>query len=97
MSLELDFDELVEEISQRFDPELGLWLERLLHTYVANPVTGLFTSAEIIQRALDRKPEMVPGEVETLKKQVSIASENIRKIVRALVAAFPEDDDNTEG
>lgn len=93
MSQELDFDELVAEISERFDPETSYWLERLLHTYVANPVMGLFTSTEIIQRALDRKPEMVPDEVATLRKQLSIASENIRKLVRALVAAFPEETD----
>jgi signal transduction histidine kinase len=91
MSQELDFDELVAEISERFDQETSYWLERLLHDHVANPVMGLFTSTEIIQRALDRKPEMVPDEVATLRKQLSIASENIRKIVRALVAAFPEE------
>jgi hypothetical protein len=67
-------------------------MERLLHTYVGGPVTSVFTQIEIIQRALDRKPEMVPGEVAALKENVRLASANIVKIVKALAAASRADE-----
>lgn len=90
-SQKLDLDELREEIAQLFTPEAGDWMENLLHTHVANPVAALFTQVEIITRAMDRKPEMVPGEFARLREQVKHASDNIVTVVKALKAAFPRD------
>ncbi|MBI5931989.1 MAG: hypothetical protein HY862_21960 [Chloroflexi bacterium] len=83
----LDLDALTETMRELYDGEGLHWMEKLLHTHVGGPVTALFTQVEIIQRALDRKPEMVPEEVASLKDNVRLASDNIRKIVRALAAA----------
>lgn len=93
MDRQLDFDKVLSEIQDYLSPEAGYWMERLLHTYIGNPVTGLYTQIEIIQRALDRRPEMVPDEVARLKENVKLASDNIVKVVRALAAAFSEPDD----
>ncbi len=94
---ELDFDKLREEIRQQFTQENGYWMERLLHTHVGNPVAALYTQVEIIQRALELKPEMVPGEVASLKERVRSASDNIVLIVKALAAAFPKEDTEESG
>lgn len=94
---ELDFDALVEGMREHYDGEGLDWMEKLLHTHIGGPVTALFTQVEIIQRALDRKPEMVPGEVVSLKENVRLASDNIRKIVRALAAANRPPEDETAG
>lgn len=87
MSIELDFEALQAEVIENVPPDASHWIERLIHTYIGGPVTTLFTQLEIIQRALDRKPEMVPSEVESMKRNLAVASDNIRKIVRALAAA----------
>ncbi|NDJ85104.1 MAG: hypothetical protein GYB66_04395 [Chloroflexi bacterium] len=92
MNSQLDFETLKQEIAETLSPEAGYWVERLLHTYVGNPVAGLYTQVEIIQRVIERRPEMLPGEVENLKTQVKHASDNIVTIVRALAAAFNSDD-----
>lgn len=91
--LKLDFDTLRDELQRVLTPESAYKIERLLHTYVANPVTGIFTQVEIIKRALEKRPDMLPGEVENLGKQVSLASDNIVIVVKALAAAFPQTDD----
>lgn len=88
--LQLDFESLCEEIAQVFTPESGDWTERLLHTYVANPVAALFTQVQIIQKTLERKPEMLPEEIASLRVQVKAASDNVVMIVKALRAAFPD-------
>lgn len=93
MDRQLDFDKVLYEIQDYLSPEAGYWMERLLHTYIGNPVTGLYTQIEIIQRAIERRPEMVPDEVARLKENVRLASDNIVKIVRALAAAFSEGDE----
>ncbi len=94
---ELDLDALIAAMREHYDTEGLDWMEKLLHTYVGGPVTALFTQVEIIQRALDRKPEMVPGEVASMKDNVRLASDNIRKIVRALAAANRPPDDEVDG
>ncbi|GIK63939.1 MAG: hypothetical protein BroJett018_17330 [Chloroflexota bacterium] len=94
---ELDFDALIEAMREHYDAEGLHWMEKLLHTHVGGPVTALFTQVEIIQRALDRKPEMVPGEVASLKDNVRLASDNIRKIVKALAAANRPPDEPANG
>jgi hypothetical protein len=91
--LKLDLDELRDELREVLDEASAYKIERLLHTYVANPVTGIFTQVEIIKRALEKRPDMLPGEVENLSKQVKLASDNIVIVVKALAAAFPQSDD----
>jgi hypothetical protein len=95
--LELDFEALTEELRGIYEPDGLHWMERLLHTHIGGPVTALYTQVEIIQRALDRKPEMVPEEVASLKENVRFASNNIRTIVKALAAAMREPDEPTNG
>jgi hypothetical protein len=92
MSTELDFDQLVEDIRRLCDPDSSYWMERLLHTYVGNPVAALFTQAEILQRVAERKPEMLPEEIARLKEQTRTASDKIVMIVKALAAAYPRKD-----
>lgn len=95
--LDLDFDALTDELRGLYDPDGLHWMERLLHTHIGGPVTALYTQVEIIQRALVRKPEMVPDEVASLKENVRLASDNIRTIVKALAAAMREPDEPTNG
>jgi hypothetical protein len=94
----LDFDELKEEMVGNFPPEMSHRLESLIHTYVGGPVTTLYTQLEIIKRALERKPEMVAGEVESMQENVELASANIRTLVKALAAAANagDEEENTE-
>lgn len=96
MSMELDFDQLQAEIKALFPTEASHWMEKLIHTYVGGPVTTIYTQLEIIQRALERRPEMVAGEVVSMKENVKVASENIRKIVKALAAAARGDEETPE-
>ncbi len=92
MSSELDFEQIRDEIRELFSREAGEWMEMWLHTHIGNPVSALYMQVEIILRAMERKPEMVPGEIASLKERVRSASDNIVLIVRALRAAFPQED-----
>jgi hypothetical protein len=79
---------------QKNDSSARIWMERRIF----RPAQQIFERAIQVKKAAipppsTRSPER---EVETLRRQVSIASENIRKIVRALVAAFPEDEEVEE-
>lgn len=98
MSHELDLhdDDLVAQFQEIMTPEIAYTIERLLHTYVGNPVTGIFTQVEIIKRTIERKPENLEDEIMRLQDQVRRSSDNIVTIVKALAAAFPHDDSSTE-
>lgn len=89
--LDLNADELIAEFQELLTPEVAYKMERLLHTYVGNPVTGIFTQVEIIKRTIERKPENLPDEIDNLQNQVRRASTNIVTMVRALAAAFPHE------
>lgn len=91
--MKLDLDELTAELKTVLTKESAYKMERLLHTYVANPVTGLYMQVEIIKRVIDRQPDMLPDEVANLSKQISLASANIVTVVKALAGAFPEEDE----
>ncbi|PJF44821.1 MAG: hypothetical protein CUN55_01935 [Phototrophicales bacterium] len=88
----LNADELIAEFRELLTPEVAYRIERLLHTYVANPVTGIFTQVEIIKRTAERRPENLSAELDNLQHQVRRASDNIVTVVRALAAAFPKED-----
>ena len=91
--LNLDHDQLRDELRATLTRESAYKMERLLHTYVANPVSSIFMQLEIIKRVMEKRPDMLPGEIENLGKQVKLASENVVTVVKALAAAFPSEDD----
>lgn len=91
--MKLDLDELSAEFRASLDETSAYKMERLLHTYVANPMSSVFMQIEIMKRLLERDPATLAGEVENLQKQVRLASDNIVTVVKALAAAFPKYDD----
>ncbi len=90
--LDLNTEDLIAEFQEFLTPEIAYKMERLLHTYIGNPVTGIFTQVEIIKRTIERKPDNLPTEIDNLQNQVRRASNNIVIMVKALAAAFPNED-----
>ena len=90
--LNLDLDQLAEDLRSYLDEDSAYKMERLLHTYVANPMSSVFMQLEIMKRVFERKPEMIGDEIVNLQKQVQLASTNVVTVVKALAQAFPKED-----